>query len=206
MVGALTGVSMPIFWLGLILMLIFSVALNILPTSGRIDLRMYFKPFTNFYLVDSLIYLVRDGKPAYLGSVIQHLILPSITLGTIPMAIIARITRSSMLEVLKQDYIKTARAAGIPERRVIYRYALRNALLPVITVIGLEFGLLLSGAILTETIFAWPGIGKWIYNAIEARDFPAVQGGIIVIATVFVAINLLVDMLYSVINPKIRLS
>jgi ABC-type dipeptide/oligopeptide/nickel transport system permease component len=206
MVSALTGVSMPIFWLGLILMLIFSIALNILPTSGRIDLRLYFKPVTNFYLIDSLIYLVRDGKPAYLGSVIQHLILPSITLGTIPMAIIARITRSSMLEVLKQDYIKTARAAGIPERRVIYRYALRNALLPVITVIGLEFGLLLSGAILTETIFAWPGIGKWIYNAIEARDYPAVQGGIIVIATVFVAINLLVDMLYSVVNPKIRLS
>jgi ABC-type dipeptide/oligopeptide/nickel transport system permease component len=206
MVSALTGVSMPIFWLGLILMLIFSIALNILPTSGRIDLRLYFKPVTNFYLIDSLIYLVRDGNPAYLGSVIRHLILPSITLGTIPMAIIARITRSSMLEVLKQDYIKTARAAGIPERTVIYRYALRNALLPVITVIGLEFGLLLSGAILTETIFAWPGIGKWIYNAIEARDYPAVQGGIIVIATVFVAINLLVDMLYSVVNPKIRLS
>jgi peptide/nickel transport system permease protein len=206
MVGALAGISMPIFWLGLILILLFSVVFNILPTGGRIDIRTYFKPITNFYVIDSLIYLVKTGKAQYLGDVLKHLILPSVTLGTIPMAIIARITRSSMLEVLKQDYIKTARAAGIPERTVIYRYALRNALLPVITVIGLEFGLLLSGAILTETIFSWPGIGKWIYNAIEARDYPAVQGGIVIIATVFVLINLLVDLLYSVINPKIRLS
>jgi len=206
MITALTGVSMPIFWLGLVLMLVFSIALNLLPTGGRIDLRLYFRPITGFYVIDSLILLFREGNPAYLASTLRHLILPSITLGTIPMAIIARITRSSMLEVLKQDYIRTARAAGIPERRVIYRYALRNALLPVVTVIGLEFGLLLSGAILTETVFAWPGIGKWIYNAIEARDFPAVQGGIAVIAFTFVAINLLVDILYSVINPKIRLS
>jgi ABC-type dipeptide/oligopeptide/nickel transport system permease component len=206
MVGALTGVSMPIFWLGLVLMLIFSVALNLLPTGGRIDVRLYFQPITNFYLIDSLIYLFRTGKAQYLGSVLRHLILPSIALGTIPLAIIARITRSSMLEVLKQDYIRTARAAGISERRVIFRYALRNALLPVVTVIGLQFGLLLSGAILTETIFAWPGVGKWIYNAIEARDYPAVQGGIIVVATTFVGINLLVDILYSVINPRIRLS
>lgn len=206
MIAALTGVSMPIFWLGLVLMLIFSVALNLLPTGGRMELRLYFTPITNFYLIDSLIMLVREGNPVYLGSTIRHLILPSITLGTIPMAIIARITRSSMLEVLKQDYIKTARAAGIPERRVIYRYALRNALLPVITVIGLEFGLLLAGAILTETVFSWPGIGKWIYNAIEARDYPAVQGGIFIIALAFVLINLLVDILYSVVNPKIRLS
>jgi len=206
MVGALAGISMPIFWLGLVLILLFSVVLNLLPTNGRIDIRMYFTPITGFYIIDSLIYLVKQGRADYLVSVVKHLILPSVTLGTIPMAIIARITRSSMLEVLKQDYIKTARAAGIPERRVIARYALRNALLPVVTVIGLEFGLLLSGAILTETIFAWPGIGKWIYNAIEARDYPAVQGGIIIIATTFVLINVLVDFLYSVINPKIRLS
>ena len=206
MIGALAGISMPIFWLGLVLIIVFSVALNLLPTGGRIDVRMYFAPVTNFFLVDSIIYLVRQGKAEYLVSVLKHIILPSVALGTIPMAIIARITRSSMLEVLKQDYIKTARAAGIPERRIIGRYALRNALLPVITVIGLEFGLLLSGAILTETIFAWPGIGKWIYNAIEARDYPAVQGGIIVIAAAFVLINLLVDFLYSVVNPKIRLS
>jgi peptide/nickel transport system permease protein len=205
MVGALTGVSMPIFWLGLILILLFSVVLGILPTGGRMDMRLYFTPVTGFYVIDSMIYLFRQGKVEYLISTIRHLILPSVALGTIPLAIIARITRSSMLEVLKQDYIRTARASGIPERRIIYRYALRNALLPVVTVIGLEFGLLLSGAILTETIFAWPGIGKWIYNAIEARDYPAVQGGIIIIATVFVLINLLVDILYSVINPKIRL-
>jgi ABC-type dipeptide/oligopeptide/nickel transport system permease component len=206
MVGALTGVSMPIFWLGLMLVLLFSIVLNLLPTGGRMDLRLYFTPVTGFYVIDSLILLVRQGNPAYLVSALRHIILPAITLGTIPMAIIARITRSSMLEVLKQDYIKTVRAAGIAERKVIFRYALRNALLPVVTVIGLEFGLLLSGAILTETVFAWPGIGKWIYNAIEARDYPAVQGGVLVIATVFVLINLLVDMLYSVINPKIRLS
>jgi len=205
MVGALAGVSMPIFWLGLILILLFSVVLNLLPTGGRIDIRLYFKPVTGFYLVDSVIYLFREGNAEYLVSSIRHLILPSVALGTIPLAIIARITRSSMLEVLKQDYIRTARASGIPERRIIYRYALRNALLPVVTVIGLEFGLLLSGAILTETIFAWPGMGKWIYNAIEARDYPAVQGGIIIIATVFVLINLLVDILYSIINPRIRL-
>ena len=206
MVGALVGISMPIFWLGLVLIIVFSVALNLLPTGGRIDVRMYFQPVTGFYLIDSVIYLFRQGRADYLWSTIKHLILPSVALGTIPMAIIARITRSSMLEVLKQDYIKTARAAGIPERRVISRYALRNALLPVVTVIGLEFGLLLSGAILTETIFAWPGIGKWIYSAIGARDYPAVQGGIVIIATAFVLINLLVDLLYSVINPKIRLS
>jgi peptide/nickel transport system permease protein len=206
MVGALVGISMPIFWLGLVLIIVFSVALNLLPTGGRIDVRMYFQPITGFYLIDSVIYLFRQGRVDYLWSTLRHLILPSVALGTIPMAIIARITRSSMLEVLKQDYIKTARAAGIPERRVISRYALRNALLPVVTVIGLEFGLLLSGAILTETIFAWPGIGKWIYSAIGARDYPAVQGGIIIIATAFVLINLLVDLLYSVINPKIRLS
>jgi ABC-type dipeptide/oligopeptide/nickel transport system permease component len=206
MVGALAGISMPIFWLGLVLILLFAVVLGILPTGGRIDIRMYFTPITGLYLVDSVIYLFREGTAGYLLSTLRHLVLPSIALGTIPMAIIARITRSSMLEVLKQDYIKTARAAGIPERRVIGRYALRNALLPVVTVIGLEFGLLLSGAILTETIFAWPGIGKWIYNAIEARDYPAVQGGIIIIATAFVLINLLVDFLYSVVNPKIRLS
>jgi ABC-type dipeptide/oligopeptide/nickel transport system permease component len=206
MVGALTGVSMPIFWLGLVLMLLFAIALNLLPTGGRIDIRMYFEPITNFYVIDSLIYLLREGKAQYLLSVLRHLILPSVALGTIPLAIIARITRSSMLEVLKQDYIKTARAAGIPERKVIYSYALRNALLPVVTVIGLEFGLLLSGAILTETIFSWPGIGKWIYVAIGARDYPAVQGGIIIIAFTFVLINLVVDFLYSLINPRIRLS
>ena len=141
------------------------------------NVRLYMETFTNLYIIDSLIMLFKTGDASFLGSAIKHLILPSIALGTIPLAIIARTTRSSMLEVLKQDYVKTARAAGIPERKVIYRYALKNALLPIITVIGLQFGLLLSGAILTETIFAWPGVGKWIYHSISARDYPAVQGG-----------------------------
>jgi len=202
--GALVGVSMPVFWLGLVLIMIFSVWLDLLPTGGRINIRYFFTPITNFYVLDGLILWVTKGDPKFFISAVQHLILPTIALGTIPLAIIARTTRSSMLEVLQQDYIKTARSAGIKERRVIYRYALRNALLPVITVIGLQFGLLLSGAILTETVFSWPGIGKWIYVAIGARDYPAVQGGIIFISTFFVLINLVVDILYSVVNPKIR--
>ncbi len=203
--GSLVGVSMPVFWLGLVLIMIFSVWLDIFPTGGRMNVRYYFEPITNFYILDGIILWFKEGTPKYLVSAFQHLVLPSIALGTIPLAIIARTTRSSMLEVLQQDYIKTARSAGIKERQVIYRYALRNALLPVITIIGLQFGLLLSGAILTETVFSWPGIGKWIYVAIGARDYPAVQGGIIFISTFFVLINLVVDILYSVINPKIRL-
>jgi len=203
--GALVGVSMPVFWLALVLIMIFSVGLDLLPTGGRMNIRYYFQPITNFYVIDGLILLIKTGDAKFLSSAVRHLILPTIALGTIPLAIIARTTRSSMLEVLQQDYIKTARSAGIRERRVIYRYALKNALLPVVTVIGLQFGLLLSGAILTETIFAWPGIGKWLYVAIGARDYPAVQGGIIFVSTFFVLINLAVDILYSVINPKIRL-
>lgn len=205
MTGALVGVSMPVFWLALVLIMIFSVGLDLLPTGGRIDVRLYFKPITNFFLLDGLILWIREGNATVFVSALKHLILPTIALGTIPLAIIARTTRSSMLEVLKQDYVKTARAAGVPENKVVYRYALRNALLPVITVIGIQFGLLLSGAILTETIFAWPGIGKWIYHSISARDFPAVQGGILFISFFFVMINLVVDLLYSVINPRIRL-
>jgi peptide/nickel transport system permease protein len=204
MVGALLGVSMPVFWLALVMIMVFSVGLDMFPTGGRMNLRLYFTPETNFYLVDTFKLLLQ-GKPEYILSALHHLVLPSIALGTIPLAIIARTTRSSMLEVLKQDYVKTVRSSGIKERRVVFRYALRNALLPVITVIGLQFGMLLAGALLTETIFAWPGIGKWIYHAIAARDYPAVQGGIIVISTSFVLINLIVDVLYSVINPKIRL-
>lgn len=204
MFGALFGVSMPVFWLGLVLILVFSVNLDLLPTGGRIDIRYYFTPITNFYILDGVIHLFKTGDPKILSSSLTHMILPAVTLGTIPLAIIARITRSSMLEVLKQDYIKTARATGMSERKVIFKYALRNALLPVITVIGLQFGMLLAGAILTETIFSWPGIGKWLYHAIESRDFPAIQGGVIVISTCFVLINVFVDLLYSVINPKIR--
>ncbi len=205
MTGALVGVSMPVFWLALVLIMIFSVGLDLLPTGGRMNVRLYFRPITNFYLIDGIIMWFREGKSDYFVSALKHLILPTVALGTIPLAIIARTTRSSMLEVLKQDYVKTARAAGVPERKVVFRYALRNALLPVITVIGIQFGLLLSGAILTETIFAWPGIGKWIYHSIGARDFPAVQGGILFISFFFVTINLVVDLLYSVINPRIRL-
>ncbi len=203
--GALVGVSMPVFWLALVLIMIFSVQLNLLPTGGRMNIRYYFQPITNYYVIDGLILFIQTGDGKFLGSALQHLILPTIALGTIPLAIIARTTRSSMLEVLQQDYIKTARSAGINEQRVVYRYALRNALLPVITVIGLQFGLLLSGAILTETIFSWPGIGKWIYTSIGARDYPAVQGGIIFISIFFVLINLVVDILYTVINPRVRL-
>jgi peptide/nickel transport system permease protein len=205
MVGALTGVSMPVFWLGLILIMIFSVGLGWFPTGGRIEVRLFLEPITRFYLLDGLILWIREGNPAYLQSALRHIVLPAIALGTIPIAIIARTTRSSMLETLRQDYVRTARAAGIPQRRVIFRYALRNALLPVITVVGIQFGLLLAGAILTETIFAWPGIGRWIYTAISARDYPAVQAGVAVVSTVFVVINLIVDVLYSVINPRIRL-
>ncbi len=205
MVGALTGVSMPVFWLGLVLIMIFSVGLGWFPTGGRMEVRLFFEPITRFYLIDGLIFWIRDGNPTFLQSALRHIVLPAIALGTIPIAIIARTTRSSMLETLRQDYVRTARSAGIPERRVIFRYALKNALLPVVTVIGVQFGLLLAGAILTETIFAWPGIGRWIYTAISARDYPAVQAGVAVVSTVFVLINLIVDMLYSVINPKIRL-
>jgi peptide/nickel transport system permease protein len=205
MVGALTGVSMPVFWLGLVLIMVFSVGLGWLPTGGRMEVRLFFEPITRLFLLDGLILWIREGNSAYFWSALRHIILPAFALGTIPIAIIARTTRSSMLETLRQDYVRTARAAGISERRVIFRYALKNALLPVVTVIGIQFGLLLAGAILTETIFAWPGIGRWIYTAISARDFPAVQAGVVVVSGVFVLINLLVDVLYSVINPRIRL-
>lgn len=204
MTGALVGVSMPVFWLGLVLIMVFSVQLNLFPTGGRINARLFFVPHTNFYLIDGLLFFFRSGDIRALLSMLRHIVLPAIALATIPLAIIARVTRSSMLEVLKQDYIKTAQAAGIKWRWILYRYALRNALLPVITVIGLQFGLLLSGAILTETVFAWPGLGRWVYGAISARDYPAIQGGIIIIATTFIIINIAVDFLYTLVNPKIR--
>jgi peptide/nickel transport system permease protein len=205
MVGALVGVSMPVFWLALVFIMIFSVGLGWFPTGGRMNVRLWFTPITRFYLLDGLILLFREGDGQYLWSALRHIVLPAIALATIPLAIIARTTRSSMLETLRQDYVRTARAAGLPEGQVIFRYALKNALLPIVTVVGIQFGLLLAGAILTETIFAWPGIGRWLYNAIAARDYPAVQAGVIVVSTVFVLINLIVDVLYSVVNPKIRL-
>jgi len=205
---ALTGVSMPIFWLGLMLSWFIGVRLHLLPTGGRLTATLSLTPVyilgreirTNSYIIDSI--LARNGT--VLIDVLRHLILPAIALGTIPMAIIARMTRSSMLEVLGQDYIRTAHAKGLRERMVVTRHALKNALLPVVTVVGLQVGRLLSGAILTETIFAWPGVGSWLYEAIVARDYPIVQGMTMFIATIFVVVNLIVDILYAVLDPRIR--
>ena len=204
MVGSLVGVSMPIFWLGLVLIIVFAVNLNLFPTGGRIDGRMLMDSITGFYTIDSLIYLVRDHNPGYFLSVAYHLVLPSVALATVPLAVIARVTRSSMLEIMGQDYIRTARAKGLPERAVIWSHAFRNALLPVITIIGLEFGYNLAGAVLTETIFAWPGIGNWLYSAVLGRDYLAVQGGVAFVSVAFILINLLVDVMYAYVNPRIR--
>ena len=202
MVLSLAGVSMPIFWLGLVLMIIFSLHLGWVPLSGRIGYDIQLDIITNFYIIDSII----THNWNALKDVLWHLLLPAFTLSTIPMATIARITRSSMLEVLRQDYIRTARAKGLSLMRVHYKHALRNALIPVITVIGLQFGILLGGAILTETIFAWPGIGLWILNGVYARDFNAVQGGTMLVATMFVTINMFVDILYAWVNPRIKVN
>ncbi len=200
MTFSLTGYSMPIFWWALLLMLIFSVTLGWTPVSGRIDVVYWIDNVTGFMLVDSYL----SGEEGAFASAASHLILPSIVLGTIPMAVIARMTRSSMLEVLGEDYIRTARSKGIAPWRVIVIHALRNALIPVITVIGLQVGILLSGAILTETVFAWPGIGKWLIESISRRDYPVVQGGILIVATIIIVVNLLVDIAYGIVNPRIR--
>ena len=199
MLGALVGVSMPIFWLGLILMLLFSLNLGWFPMSGRLSVSIELSKITNFYILDALL----TKNWAALKDALWHLTLPAITLSTIPMAIVARMTRSSMLEVLRQDYIKTAKAKGLPPLMVIMKHAFRNALIPVITVVGLMFGILMAGAILTETIFAWPGVGKWLYDAVLQRDYMVIQGGTLIVAAIFVLINLVVDILYAVINPKI---
>ena len=198
--ASLTGYSMPIFWWGLLLILTFSVTLGWTPVSGRIAIQYDIAPVTGFMLLDALI----AGDRGAFRSALSHLILPSIALGTIPLAVIARMTRSSMLEVLREDYVRTARAKGAGRFRVVAVHALRNALIPVVTTIGLQVGTLLAGAILTETIFAWPGIGKWLVEAIHRRDYPAVQGGILMTATIIIDVNLIVDVLYGVINPRIR--
>ncbi|KYD08680.1 ABC transporter permease [Saccharococcus caldoxylosilyticus] len=200
MVLALIGVSMPIFWLGLMEQWMFAIQLDWLPTSGREEVRNPIEPITHLYLLDTLL----AGNTEQFMQVLQHLILPSVALATIPMAIIARITRSSMLEVMKSDYIRTARAKGLSMFWVVYKHSLKNAIIPVLTVIGLQTGLLLGGAILTETIFSWPGIGRYIYDAIGYRDYPVIQSGILVIATIFIFINLIVDLLYAVIDPRIK--
>lgn len=196
---SLTGYSMPIFWWALLLILLFSVNLGWTPVSGRIDVKYFFDDVTGFMLIDSLL----SGQEGAFKSAARHLILPSIVLATIPLAVIARMTRSSMVEVLSDDYIRTARAKGLSRLRIIDVHALRNALIPVVTVIGLQVSVALGGAILTETIFAWPGIGKWIVDSIARRDYPVIQGGILMIAATVIMVNLLVDLLYGVINPRI---
>ena len=197
---ALIGYSMPIFWWALLLIIVFSGNLQWTPVSGRIDLIYYFPNETGFMLYDAFV----SGQKGALWSAVRHLILPTIVLGTIPLAVIARQTRSAMLEVLGEDYIRTARAKGMSPIRINGVHALRNALIPVITVIGLSVGTLLAGAILTESIFSWPGIGKWMVDSIFRRDYPVVQGGLLLIAVMVMIVNLLVDVLYGVINPKIR--
>ena len=197
---SLTGYSMPIFWWGLLLILLFSVQLGLTPVSGRIAVRYYVEPVTGFLLIDSLL---SDDKGAF-ASALHHLVLPTVVLGTVPLAVIARMTRSAMLEVLGEDYIRTARAKGLAPLRVIAIHALRNALIPVVTVIGLQVGVLFTGAILTETIFSWPGVGKWLIEAINRRDYPVLQGGTLLIGVVVMTVNLIVDLLYGLINPRIR--
>jgi peptide/nickel transport system permease protein len=202
LVVSLLGISIPVFFLGILLKYVFSVKLGLLPTVGRIDVRIDADHPTNFYVLDSILTLNLEA----FVSTIEHLILPAIALGSIPLAIIARITRASVLDVQNEDYVRTARAKGLDPAVVDRRHVLRNALLPITTVIGLQVGLLLSGAVLTETVFAWPGMGTWLVGAIEARDFPVLQGGILFLAVVFVLVNLIVDVSYGYINPRIRLS
>ncbi|MEY1557912.1 ABC transporter permease subunit [Yoonia sp. R2331] len=196
---SLIGYSMPIFWWGLLLIIVFSSWLGLTPISGRIDLIYYIEPVTGFLLIDTLL----AGDFGAFKSALAHLVLPSVVLGTIPMAVIARQTRSAMLEVMGEDYIRTAKAKGLSRGRIIFVHALRNALITVVTVIGLQVGVLLAGAILTETIFAWPGIGKWMIDSITRRDYPSVQAGLLLIATIVMVINLLVDLLYGIVNPRI---
>jgi dipeptide transport system permease protein len=200
MATSLTGYSMPIFWWGLLLILLFSVQLGWTPVSGRIAVQYYIEPRTGLLLVDSLL---ADDKGAF-GSALGHLVLPAIVLGTNPLAVVARMTRSAMLEVLGEDYIRTARAKGLPPLRVIGVHALRNALIPVVTVIGLQVGVLFTGAILTETIFSWPGVGKWLIDAVSRRDYPVLQGGLLLLGAVVMLVNLAVDVAYGFINPRIR--
>ncbi len=198
---SVTGASMPIFWLGLMAILVFSVSLGWTPVSGRIDELYYVQPVTGFLLIDSLL---DQDNPGAFGSAVRHLILPTVVLGTIPLATVARITRSAMLEVLGEDYVRTARAKGLSPARVVVVHALRNALIPVVTVLGLQVGALLGGAILTETVFAWPGIGHWLVDSVQRRDYNVLQGGTLLIAALVMAVNLGVDVLYGVLNPRLR--
>ncbi|AGT09401.1 ABC transporter permease subunit [Paracoccus aminophilus] len=200
MTGALIGFSMPIFWWGLLLIIFFSGTLGWTPVSGRISLMYFFPPVTGFMLIDSVL----SGQKGAFASAVRHLILPSVVLATIPLAVIARQTRSAMLEVMGEDYVRTAKAKGLSPTRVIGVHALRNAMIPVITTIGLQIGVLMAGAILTETIFSWPGIGKWMIDSISRRDYPVVQSGLLLIAAIVMIVNLIVDLTYGLINPRIR--
>ena len=202
MIVALSGVSFPVFWLAIIMIYLFAVVLGWLPPSGRLSIQMSIDTITGMYVLDAL--LTANWRAAW--DAFKHIIMPAIALGTIPLAIVVRMTRSAMLDVLGQDYVRTARSKGLGETNVVRKHALRNALLPVITVIGLSFGVLLSGATLTETVFSWPGIGRWVFDAISSRDYPIIQGGVIFVATVFVVVNLLVDFSYALIDPRIQYS
>jgi peptide/nickel transport system permease protein len=202
LVASLIGISIPIFFLGLILKYVFAVRLHWLPSVGREDITAVRPHPTNFYILDALL----NGDAGALWDSIKHLILPAIALGSIPLAIVTRITRAAVLDVQNEDYVRTARAKGMGPLTVDSRHVLRNALLPISTIVGLQTGLLLSGAVLTETIFAWPGVGSWLKDAIFNRDYPVLQGGILFLAVVFVVVNLVVDISYAIINPRIRLS
>jgi peptide/nickel transport system permease protein len=201
MMMALVGISMPIFWLGLMLMYLFSVKWGILPMMGRFTMGLDYHVISGLVILDSLL----SGDIQLFFNSVKHLILPAFTLATIPMAIIARMTRSSMLEVMSKDYIRTARAKGLSRGTVIFRHALKNAFLPIITVIGLNFGLLLGGAVLTETIFSWPGLGRYVVDSLSARDYPAVQGCILFFAVIMVIVNLTVDIFYLYLDPRLRI-
>jgi len=200
MVMALAGISMPIFWLGLMLMYLFCVKLGILPIMGRFTMGLDYRSITGLVILDSLL----KGDANLFFNSLKHLVLPACTLATIPMAIIARMTRSSMLEVISKDYIRTARAKGLSQRSVVFKHALKNAFLPIVTVIGLNFGLLLGGAVLTETIFSWPGLGRYVVDSLLARDYPAVQGCLLLFAVIMVIMNLVVDMIYFYLDPRLR--
>jgi len=198
---SVAGYSMPIFWWGLLLIMFVGERWGLTPVSGRIDLiKYYFEPVTGFMTIDAWL----SGQPGALRDALHHLILPAIVLGTVPLAVVARMTRSAMLEVLSEDYVRTARAKGLSAWRVVGLHALRNALIPVVTIIGLQVGALMAGAVLTETIFSWPGIGKWLIESIGRRDYPALQGGVMLVSSVVIVVNLLVDLTYGLINPRIR--
>lgn len=201
---ATVGNSMPVFWWGLILIMFFSVGLGWTPVSGRIGIEFDVPFVSGLMLIDAALASLRGQEPGAFTSALLHLVLPAAVLGTVPMATIARMTRSAMLEVLREDYMRTARAKGLSPTRVVLHHGLRNALIPVLTVLGLQVGSLLGGAVLTETIFSWPGIGKWLIDAIARRDYPVVQAGILVAALVFIGVNLVVDLLYGVVNPRLR--